>query len=261
MATVQMRRIPEDVLAMLDAGYMDRAKDGSGRKVWVMPPLDGGSYPRAKKVINALGIVWDKKLGGHICADGDDPTERIEDAIQTRSYEKPNRLEFFETPRDVINRMLLLADLERGMTVLEPSAGDGAIARVVAELLGRVSVQCIELDRRRAGLLRDEGFTVASGDFLSYTVSDVFDRVLMNPPFRNQADIDHVMRAWEWLKPGGRLVSVMSKSAVFRTTTKARAFQDRLFQFGYHEQLPDESFKHSGTLVSTILVVLDKPEA
>jgi hypothetical protein len=52
----------------------------------------------------------------------------------------------------------------------------------------------------------DHALTEAD-DFMEMPAAGEFDRVLMNPPFEKQQDIDHVRRAFDHLKPGGRLSS------------------------------------------------------
>ena len=83
----------------------------------------------------------------------------------------------------------------------------------------------------------------------------------MNPPFENGQDMDHVRHAFGFLKPGGRLVSVMSSGAFFRGDRKALEFRDWLASVrGKDEQLPAEAFKGAfrSTSVSTRLVIIDK---
>jgi 16S rRNA G1207 methylase RsmC len=86
----------------------------------------------------------------------------------------------------------------------------------------------------------------------------LYDRILMNPPFSKQQDIDHVLHAWKFLKPGGRLVAIMSGGTDYRTNKKAVAFQNLVAEHGHIEPLPEGSFEESGTGVNTVLVVLDK---
>ena len=42
---------------------------------------------------------------------------------------------FFETPPNLAKRVVDLAQLEAGMVVLEPSAGRGGLANVIAEVI------------------------------------------------------------------------------------------------------------------------------
>jgi hypothetical protein len=77
----------------------------------------------------------------------------------------------------------------------------------------------------------------------------------MNPPFARQADIDHVLHAMQFLRRGGLLVAIMSASVKFRSNAKTAAFR-RLG--GRILELPDGSFKTSGTMVNACIVVIDK---
>ena len=80
----------------------------------------------------------------------------------------------------------------------------------------------------------------------------------MNPPFENQKDIDHVNHAFSLLKDGGKLISIMSASVKFRKNKKTKEFRELIDENGFIIDLPEKSFKDSGTLVHTIMVVLNK---
>lgn len=83
----------------------------------------------------------------------------------------------------------------------------------------------------------------------------------MNPPFANLQDVDHVTHAFNFLKPGGRLVAIMGEGAFFRQDRKAQEFRALLDVHGISEQLPAGSFEASGTNVNTRIVILDKTGA
>jgi 16S rRNA G1207 methylase RsmC len=82
-----------------------------------------------------------------------------------------------------------------------------------------------------------------------------FDRVVMNPPF--DFEVEHVTLAHSMLKPGGRLVSVMSAGVLFRKDKKTSAFRALVAACGgeFTENAPG-SFKASGTDVNTVTVVM-----
>jgi len=146
--------------------------------------------------------------------------------------------------------------------VLEPSAGQGAIANACADA-GAI-VDCFELmdaniavlhkhNEMRGGKLR----RTLQADFLAQTPEASYDRVTMNPPFAKQADIKHVMHAHKFLKPGGLLVSVMGAGVTFRDnklTQEFRALVDD--RGGMIEPLPDGAFKAAGTMVRTVIVTI-----
>src|SRR5690606_5547682 len=64
-------------------------------------------------------------------------------------------------------------------------------------------------------------------DFLLQPILQV-DRVVMNPPFSKQQDIDHIYHAFKFLKPGGILVSVVSESPFYRNNKKSVEFREWL---------------------------------
>lgn len=90
-----------------------------------------------------------------------------------------------------------------------------------------------------------------------------YDKIIMNPPFENGQDIDHVKHAYELLKPGGRVVAIMSEGPFFRGDKKATGFREWLDEVGgYSKKLPEGAFKNSerSTGVRTRLVVIEKPK-
>ena len=96
-------------------------------------------------------------------------------------------------------------------------------------------------------------------DFLQYS-EEAWDRIVMNPPFTRQQDIDHVLKAYEVLAPGGVLVSVMSASPFFRSNKKSADFRAFLDDIGAEvEELPEGAFKESGTMVKTCVVKIRRP--
>jgi hypothetical protein len=55
--------------------------------------------------------------------------------------------------------------------------------------------------------------------------------------------MEHVRHAFSLLKPGGRLVSVVSEGPFFRVDNKSVAFRDWLEEVGGDvERLPDDAF-------------------
>lgn len=91
-----------------------------------------------------------------------------------------------------------------------------------------------------------------------------YDRIVMNPPFSDGRDIQHVQHAYNLLKPGGRIVAIMGEGAFFQSNKRAEAFRDWLDERGAtNEKLPDGSFMDPSLPVNTgvaaRMVVIDKP--
>jgi 16S rRNA A1518/A1519 N6-dimethyltransferase RsmA/KsgA/DIM1 with predicted DNA glycosylase/AP lyase activity len=140
-----------------------------------------------------------------------------------------------------------MADVQPGMSVLEPSAGEGALARPIQAR--SALVWCIEIDDKRAAKLP----AAFVGDFLQVEPHQAYDRVVMNPPFAKRADIHHVTHARKFLKPDGKLVAIMSAGVAFREDALAREFREQCETI---EPLPDGAFKESGTGVRTVVVTM-----
>lgn len=168
---------------------------------------------------------------------------------------------FFPTPPAVISRMLDLADLAAGQRILEPSAGKGDIAEAIRDHAGTL-VRVCEINHTLQGILKAKGFDVIGEDFMLLSaLVGVFDRVVMNPPFENGQDIDHVQRAYQFVAAGGRLVSVMSTGPFFRNDRKSREFREWFERVGSERhELSADSFKGAfrSTGTSTCIVVIDR---
>jgi protein-L-isoaspartate O-methyltransferase len=249
-------QVSQPVLEVLSAAVV------SGTSLKLIGQLDRKLYADTNKVIEAAGGKWNKKAGAHVFEGM--AIDTIEPILMTGTYSRTKQ-DFgqFDSTPVVVDRVIELADIEPGMSVLEPSAGIGRIASAAAESGG--VVMAIEIDKTRVAKLETvaeayRGMSVIQTDFLTLDplICESYDRITMNPPFAKQADIEHVNHAFKFLKQGGRLVSVMSAGVGYRQDRKAvefRAFVEE--RGGTIERLPDSAFKDSGTNVSTVIVVID----
>lgn len=170
---------------------------------------------------------------------------------------------FFPTPAGIADEMVLMARVEPGMLVLEPSAGSGAIADAIRRGCPQAHIAVIEWNYGLRDLLKLKGYDVIGDDFMEYYTTqngvDGWHRIIMNPPFEQQQDIDHVRHAYDCLKAGGRLVAIMGESGFFRDNRKSREFREWLDELGYDEvRLESGAFAESGTQVAARIIVLDK---
>lgn len=168
---------------------------------------------------------------------------------------------FFPTPKAVIDRMLSEAEIEDGHRVREPEAGRGDIAEAIRREHPGTELTLCEINPRLCQILRSKGFSVTEADFLE--TGGEFDRILMNPPFENGQDMQHITHAFSLLAPRGRVVAVCSESPFFRSTQAATDFRALVDSFGWSERLPQGAFTTSDrpTGTNTRLVVLNKPKA
>ncbi len=174
--------------------------------------------------------------------------------------------QLFPTPRDLAARMVGMSCVTPEMRVLEPSAGTGSILRALftGSAIPPTQITAIEIRPALAEALRAAwpGVNVRCSDFLETVDERGFDLVLMNPPFADSADVEHVSHAYTMLAPGGRLVAIMSAGAEFRTGKKYEQFRQLVEDCdGYIEALPADTFKEAGTSVNTVLVEMWAPAA
>ena len=141
---------------------------------------------------------------------------------------------------------------------MEPSAGAGDIADAIRAQ--GVTPDVVEVASSLRKILEAKGYNIVGYDFMEYN-GGPYDRIVMNPPFENAQEIDHVLHAYQLLAPGGRIVSVMSEGPFFRSDKKSEAFRDFVDNYGWSEKLPEGSFLKSrnSTGVNTRLVVIEKP--
>lgn len=185
-------------------------------------------------------------------------TEKIEETVRSN---RNAFNDFFPTPEAEVKKLIDLADIKPGMKVLEPSAGMGHIADQIAALNG-VDLDVGELAFTLSELLEEKGHNVVAGDFLEYNAGEIYDRIVMNPPFSNDADIHHINHALTMLKDGGKLVAITSSMAGNRGNTTNKNFRRYLDEVGAEEiNLDAGAFKNSlnPTNVATKIIVIEKP--
>lgn len=162
--------------------------------------------------------------------------------------------QLFPTPDHLAERMAQLAEIEAGQSVLEPSAGTGQLLKAVQALgfNGAVKLHACELNLKLSDTLahKFQGVPIYPGDFLERTAWELgapFDRIVMNPPFENGADIKHIQHALAMLKPGGRCVAICANGP--RQVEKLQPLATSW------EELPAGIF--AGTGVRAVLAVFD----
>ena len=170
--------------------------------------------------------------------------------------------QLFPTPMDLARRMVQLADVQPGETVLEPSAGTGNIVRAVIEHAD-TEIVGYEINRALVSQL-DRTFPSYKlksfcQDFLEVTEGQgQFPVVLMNPPFADGSDITHILHALKFLRPGGdrfgnragRLVAICADGP--RQNAKLKPLIESMG--GTWEPLPRGTFESAGTQVNTVLL-------
>lgn len=190
-----------------------------------------------------------------------DPVTEKTNALKRRLLNNRNDfIDFFPTPEEFAADLVDRLGIEPGMVVLEPSAGHGMLAEAARD--AGATVEAVELAGDLRDILHEKGFSLVGNDFMETTPSQRYDAVIMNPPFSNDMDIDHVRHAFGHLKPGGRLAAIVSSMAGQRSNKKNKAFREWLDDLGASEEMmPEGAFKDSlnPTSVRTKIITIEKP--
>ncbi len=169
---------------------------------------------------------------------------------------------FFPTPPELIQRALELAEIRSTDKVLEPSAGKGDILEAIRKEYGKsLNLSACEIHFTLREILKWKGFKIVGDDFLKY--QGQYDKIVMNPPFENGQDIDHVLHAYSLLNKGGRLVAIMSEGFIFRKFKKEEQFREFLSQKNAFISEPlQEAFKNAfhSTGIRVRIVMMEKAE-
>jgi phospholipid N-methyltransferase len=251
-----------------------RAAKLEGNNLTLQGQLERSMYQKVMKVLEHIGFKWNKGQKCHI-GEGDS-ADRLREALGAgKVVDEKKTFQFFATPKQLAARMASLADIKADDNVLEPSAGDGAIVRAIQEASRINTVFTVEMNPRMAQELRLLGeasrqsgrgnVVVNEEDFLKFR-GFFFDKIVMNPPFTNNQDIEHVRHAYDLLEVGGTVVAITSKSWTFGSQKKQLAFKawyEALVEDGLAtmEELPEGTFKESGTDIGTLLLILRRPLA
>ena len=139
------------------------------------------------------------------------------DASRSQWYTDPR------TARRVVDWACLdwLGDVDPAVsswTVLEPSAGDGALLRALEQYVPRQQMWSIDIDPRNVELLQSQGYQADCMDFLELQPTGRLDLVIMNPPYEDgQAEV-HIIHALNFAPRVVALAPMTTLEGVTRST-------------------------------------------
>jgi|KBSSwiStaDraftv2_1062776.scaffolds.fasta_scaffold48878_8 hypothetical protein len=204
-------------------------------------------YEAVDKALRAAGGRW-KRGKGHLFESC--PTAKLSAMLGSGvSIDERKKFQAFYTPPHLAERVAALASLDEHV-VLEPSAGQGALARACLGA-GASWVYCIELNPENEKHLEGEERTVEIADFLTLPPPAIkYSRIVMNPPFTRGSDIKHVTHALKWLADGGRLVAIVAPGHLDE-------WDDVLDGYEWErEDVPAGAFRESGTEIATQILTI-----
>lgn len=262
MLKVKLVSVDEDVVSVL------RASKLVGDNLILPGTLDRVEYEKIAKVLQKIGLKWNKKLKCHQGVAG--AADAVKAVIKAGEViDEKQTYQFFETPPDVAAMMVSAANIMSSHKVLEPSAGKGAIVKAILDKHPDLeAMHVIELNPKMIPELRTIASTflnnhlvVLEENFVQH--NDRYDRIVMNPPFANGQDCAHVRHAYDLLNPGGRLIAIMSRSWMGNNFRKSKEFKEWFTilenqGLACADCLSEGTFKDSGTMIGTLMVSMDK---
>lgn len=213
------------------------------------------NYAQVKKAMLKAGGKY-KKNGFDFQTDAAEIKARLTGG---EVIDDKKKFQYFPTPARLAAKLVRMAGIVDGDKVLEPSAGQGAILGMMCSRTEHCVA--VELMPENVKVLRSEGYGVRQADFLEMTVEDLgrFTKIVANPPFTKNQDIDHILHMLTFLQPQGKLVSVASTSWIHGSQKKQVAFREMLEEANATiTELPAGTFKESGTNVVTTIIEITK---
>jgi len=233
-------------------------------------------YQAVMKVIKNCGGEWRRGPQCHVF--GGDPRAKLGLTLATGvAMDDKKTFQFFPTPPGLANIIAIRAHV-RGCSVLEPSAGHGALVKAcIAEGANRVAM--VELNPDNLPYLKSvakdaqgkAACCIHIADFLTLTPANApighrcqFERIVMNPPFTKGQDLKHIAHAvTHWLRPGGELAAVLlphTDEEISQALDGGRhGHESPNDQCSWTtEDIDAGTFKESGTNIRTQLLLLEK---
>lgn len=220
--------------------------------------LDRKEYLDIKKSLELIGGKW---KGGKVSGFEfiTDPTELLNNIANGDKINLKKDFQFFATPEKIANLLVELADLQNDDIILEPSAGQGAIIKAINNICDSIP-DCFELMEVNTIILNKSGlnFNLIGDDFLKNS-GKKYTKIIANPPFTKNQDIEHLKEMYKILDLNGRLVCITSESWVLGSQKKQTEFKNWLNELNAEIiDIEKGSFKESGTMVGAKIVIINK---
>lgn len=216
-----------------------------------------------KDVAKALELIGGKWIGGKVMSFvfPHNPTDLLSQIANGEKRNLKKEFQFFGTPAKLADRLIELANINIGDNVLEPSAGQGAILEAIQRNYTAHRMTAIELMPTNCDIMRMNGKHVIEGDFLKLakTMYGQFDKVIANPPFSKNQDIDHIIQMYLCCKKGGKIITISGKHWQHANEKKCQQFKEWLNEVGAEiTEIEAGEFKESGTNIATCIIIINK---
>lgn len=224
--------------------------------------LDRKLYQEVAKSLQLIGGKWKGgKTFGFVFSN--DPSNLLYEISKGVKRNIKKEYQFFETPEDLADKLVFLANINEFDTILEPSAGRGSIIKAINKITNIVP-DCYELMEENRIILKnrikDDNLrcNVLGNDFLKHK-DKKYSKIIANPPFTKNQDIDHLLKMYEFLLDEGKLVCITSESWEFGKHNKQVNFRKWLKKINAEIiKIEKGTFKKSGTMAGGNVIIINK---
>lgn len=235
-------------------------------------------YDRLRWVMESYGGRWNERCKGFKFNEFDDEKLKsikadLSVGFVNLSEEKRTREKdaFFPTPVKVVDKMIETANLKPDSIMLESSAGTGRILDEAKKIINSVgNFVVIEMNGERQRILRDKGYKVDFNGTFEDSLKDSetlkkiknCDKVVINPPFKNDSDVKHLLISYMFCADKADVVSILQENSLYYDRQIHRVFKEFLSLIGKDAyevvSLPAGSFKDELTTVDTVIFHIKK---
>lgn len=179
---------------------------------------------------------------------------------QERSLLKWGIKDYHPMPKQVVEKMVKLADIRAGMDVLQARAGTTRIADSIRKNYSDVNLTVLENESHLTELIKTKGYNLIDCDF--YEHENTYHRIITSSPYDGGWSKSKVQRAYDLLNPNGKLVAVINEQIFSDTDKHAVSFRKWLKKRkAIIKRLPVSYFPHRYSSMKpfpTRLVVIEK---
>ena len=235
-------------------------------------------YDRLRWVMESYGGRWNERCKGFKFNEFDDEKLKsikadLSVGFVYLSEEKRAREKdaFFPTPVKVVDKMIETANLKPDSIMLESSAGTGRILDEAKKVINSIdNFVVIEMNGERQRILRDKGYKVDFNGTFEDSLKDSetlrkiksCDKVVINPPFKNDSDVKHLLISYMFCADNADIVSILQENSLYYDRHIHRVFKEFLSLIGKDAyevvSLPAGSFKDELTTVDTVIFHIKK---